>query len=63
MTKRGRELHELRFVPTLEARCGVEIYLAIIILLAAALQNFDCRSTRAIPLTKVASAVDCWRCQ
>lgn len=41
MTKRGREIRELRFVPTLEARCGVEIYLAIIILLAAAPQNFE----------------------
>ena len=56
MTKRGRELRELRFVPTLEARCGVEIYLAIIILLAAALQNFDCRSTRAIPLSIAGSS-------
>ena len=41
MTKRRSELRELGFVPTLEARCGVEIYLAILILLAAALQNFE----------------------
>jgi lipopolysaccharide assembly protein A len=38
MTKRRRELREL---PTPEARCGIKIYFAIIILLAAALQNFE----------------------
>jgi hypothetical protein len=41
MTKRRRELREPGIVPTLEARCAVEVYPAIIILLAAALQNFE----------------------